>query len=157
MLHDLPRSKLVNKLRADIAWRAGYWDDAAEALGDVVNDEEISLTRPLSPEHTGLLMQRAVALNLASDRIGLANMREKYSDSMAQTDKARVFEVITRARQSGALADRETLMGVVSEVDLFKQFLDNYRASSAPAAPAQAAPAPPADAPPPATTQPATN
>ena len=59
---------------------------------------------------------------------------------MAQTDKARVFEVITRARQSGALADRETLMGVVSEVDLFKQFLDNYRASSAPAVAAGAAP-----------------
>ncbi|HQX26906.1 MAG TPA: tetratricopeptide repeat protein [Alphaproteobacteria bacterium] len=158
LLHDLPRSKLVNKLRADIAWRAGYWDDAAEALGDVVNDEEISLTRPLTPEHTGLLMQRAVAMNLASDRIGLANMREKYSDSMAQTDKARVFEVITRARQSGALADRETLMGVVSEVDLFKQFLDNYRASSAPAVPAPAAPAPPADAPPPAAAAPpATN
>ncbi len=131
LLLELPRSKNVNKLRADIAWRAGYWDDAAEALGDVVNDEEISLTRPLSPEHTALLMQRAVALNLASDRIGLANMREKYSDSMAQTDKARVFEVITRARQSGALADRDTLMSIVSEVDLFKQFLDNYKATSA--------------------------
>jgi hypothetical protein len=94
-------------------------------------------------------MQRAVALNLSSNRIGLANMREKYSDSMAQTDKARVFEVITRARQSGALADRETLMGVVSEVDLFKQFLDNYKASSAPAPATPAAPTPPAD-----TTQP---
>ncbi|MGB4107081.1 MAG: hypothetical protein WBK55_04725 [Alphaproteobacteria bacterium] len=150
LLHELPRSKNVNKLRADIAWRAGYWDDAAEALGDVVNDEEISLTRPLSPEHTALLMQRAVALNLASDRIGLANMREKYSDSMAQTDKARVFEVITRTRQSGALADRNTLMSVVSEVDLFKQFLDNYKATSAPPAPAASPPAAPAATPAPA-------
>lgn len=157
LLHDLPRSKDVNKLRADIAWRAGYWDDAAEALGDVINDENISLTRPLTPEHSGLLMQRAVALNLSSDRIGLANMREKYSDSMAQTDKARVFEVITRARQSGALADRNTLMGVVSEVDLFKQFLDNYKASSAPAPATPAAPTPPADTTQPPAAPPSTN
>ncbi len=49
-------------------------------------------------------------------------MREKYTDSMAQTDKARIFEVITRERQSGALADRETLMGLVSEVDMFGEF-----------------------------------
>lgn len=134
LLHDMPRSKDVNKLRADIAWRAGYWDDAAAAMGDVINDENISPTRPLSAEHTGLLMQRAVALNLASDGVGLSNMREKYSDAMAQTEKARIFEVITRARKSGALADRKTLMGIVSEVDLFKDFLDGYKAESAPKA-----------------------
>ena len=54
-------------------------------------------------------------------------MREKYSDAMSQTDKARIFEVITRPRQSAALADRETLMGIVSEVDLFSDFLESYK------------------------------
>jgi hypothetical protein len=160
LLHEMPRSKDVNKLRADIAWRAGYWDDAAEALGDVISDEEISLTRPLTPEHTSLIMQRAVALSLASDRIALANMREKYSDSMTQTDKTRIFEVITRARQSGALADRETLTDIVSEVDLFKQFLENYRATSTAPTPEPAPTPPPADAattPPPAEEAPAAN
>lgn len=159
LLKDLPRSKDVNHLRADIAWRANYWDDAAEALGDVINDEEISLTRPLSPEHAGLLMQRAVALSLASDRIGLANMREKYTDAMAQTDKARVFEVITRPRQSSALADRKTLMSIVSEVDLFKEFLNSYKQQqAAPVSekPAASAPGTPTEAGP-ATTPPATN
>jgi predicted negative regulator of RcsB-dependent stress response len=147
LLQSLPRTKTANKLRADIAWRAGYWDDAAEALGDVINDQDIPLTRPLSPENTNLIMRRAVALSLASDRIGLANMREKFTDAMAKTDKARVFEVITRARQSGALADRETLMDIVSEVDMFKEFLDNYKAGNkAPAA--ATAPATPANAPP---------
>lgn len=133
MLNDLDRTPDMNRLRADIAWTAGYWDDAAEALGDVILDQNISLTRPLDEENTALLLQRAVALNLAGDRIALANLREKYADLMAQTEKAQVFDVITRPRQSGALADRDTLLSVVSEVDLFKNFLDSYTNAALPA------------------------
>ncbi len=132
MLEDLNDNRTTNRLRADIAWTAGYWDDAAAALGDVITDQNISLTRPLSDENTMLILQRAISLNLASDRIGLANMREKYSDVMAQTDQARIFEVITRPRRNAALADRDTLMGIVSEVDLFSDFLESYRAVSQP-------------------------
>ncbi len=127
LLETLEPNPTINRLRADIAWTAGYWDDAAQALEDVIIDENMSLTRPLSDEHSALLLQRAVALNLAGDRIGLANMREKYADAMAQTPKARLFDVITRPRQSSALADRDTLMGIVSEVDLFSEFLNSYK------------------------------
>jgi hypothetical protein len=143
----------VNKLRADIAWHAGYWDEAAQALENVIIDRNISLTRPLNEADTAVILQRAVALNLANDRVGLAAVREQFLDAMAQTDKAKVFEVVTRPRQSAALADRNTLLGIVSEVDLFKDFLDTYRSEPAPAAPATAANAPataPATAEPPA-------
>ena len=132
LLETLNPNPSTNSLRADIAWTSGYWDDAAAALGDVITDQNISLKRPLSHDHATLIMNRAISLNLASDRIGLANMREKYSDAMAQTEKARLFEVITRPRQSSALADRDTLMNIVSEVDLFKDFLDSYRTVTAP-------------------------
>ena len=126
-LEDLPPHPDVNRLRGDIAWRAGYWDDAAVALGDIIIDAEISLSRPLIDEHRDLLLQRAVALNLAGDRIALANIREKYADLMAATSKGKVFEVITRPRQSAALSDRETMLGIVSEVSLFNDFLESYR------------------------------
>jgi tetratricopeptide (TPR) repeat protein len=132
LLNELERTHDVNRLRADIAWNAAYWDDAAEALEDVILDQNMSLTRPLNPDNSALVLQRAVALNLASDRIALANMREKYSDAMAQTEKARVFELITRPRQSAALADRDTLMNIVKEVDLFGDFLNSYKANQAP-------------------------
>ena len=127
LLEDMPLDANVSRLRADIAWSAGYWDDASHALEDVIIEENISLTRPLMPRQANLLLNRAVALNLASDRIALANMREKYGDLMSQTEKAKVFDVITRPRQSAALADRATLMSIVSEADLFKGFLDSYR------------------------------
>jgi len=132
MLNDLSRTPEMNRLRADIAWTAGYWDDAAEALGDVIVDQNLSLTRPLEEEDAELLLQRGIALNLSSDRIALANMREKYSDLMSQTPKAKTFEVITRPRQSGALADRDTLLSIISEVDLFEDFLNSYKSAPTP-------------------------
>jgi hypothetical protein len=155
MLKDLPRSPEGNRLRSDIAWHAAYWDAAAEALNDVIVDRDISVTRPLDSTNTALILQRAVALNLANDRVGLASIRATYMDAMAQTDKARIFEVVTRPRQSAALADRETLMGVVSEVDLFKDFLDGYRKEPDAAEPVKPADVtPPKPAVPPPTAQP---
>ena len=127
IIENLRPSAENNRLRADIAWRSGFWDDAAYALEDVILDENISLTRPLSDEHAMLILQRAVALNLSGDRIGLANLREKFAEAMSQTSKARLFEVVTRPRKNAALADRETLLSTVSEVDLFADFLNSYR------------------------------
>lgn len=131
LLENVSVNPNVNRLKADIAWKAGYWDEASEALDSVIIDENISMTRPLSEDQLELILNRAVALSLVNDRIALANMRKKYSDLMLQTKKAHQFEVITRKRSSSALADRETLLSVVSEVDLFKKFLDSYRAEQA--------------------------
>lgn len=127
ILEGLTPSSKVNRLRADIAWQSAFWDDAAYALEDVILDENISLTRPLSDEHAMLILQRAVAQNLSGDRIGLANMREKYAEAMSQTAKSKLFDVVTRARQNAGLADRETLLSTVSEVDLFGEFLNTYK------------------------------
>lgn len=132
VLKGMERTQDVNRLRADVAWKAAYWDDAAEALGDVILDRDISLTRPLNEEDATFILHHAIALNLASDRIALANMREKYADAMLQTEKSRMFEVVTRPRQNAALADRDTLLSIVSEVDMFKGFLDSYKGSQTP-------------------------
>lgn len=127
ILETLDPNPEVNRLRADIAWQSGFWDDAAYALEDVILDENISLTRPLSDEHAMLVLQRAVAQNLSGDRIGLANLREKYGEAMSQTNKAQLFDVVTRPRQSAGLADRDTLLSTVAEIDLFGDFLNSYK------------------------------
>lgn len=130
LLESMPPSNTINRLRASIAWDANFWDDAAAALRDVIFDENISLTRPLSDDHAQLLLNRAVSLNLAGDRIGLSNMREKYMQAMKSTPNSRMFEVVTRPRQNAALADRETLLAITSEVDLFSEFLNNYKSQN---------------------------
>jgi len=129
LIEALPLNPVVNRLKADIAWKANYWDIAAEALNDVLIDENILADGKLTQEQADIILNRAIALNLDNDRISLANMREKYSTLMLERnkDKARQFEVITRPRRTALLNDREALLSAVSEVDLFKEFLDSYR------------------------------
>ena len=131
LIEKIPMDKIVNRLRVDIAWKAGYWDVASASLKEVLIDEEITPDSKLTPEQVDLIINRAIALNLNDDRIALANMREKYSKQLveANKDKARQFELITRKQRSAVLEDRDALMSAVSEVDLFQSFLESYRNS----------------------------
>jgi len=117
----------IARLKADMAWGAGRWDDAADALQDLIVAENISLTRPVNDAQRDLIMNRGIALNLASNRVGLANLRERFGDAMKQTDKARMFELVTRPRQMGLLGSRDSVESLMSEVDLFGDFLESYR------------------------------
>lgn len=127
ILEGLTPSSDVNRLKADIAWQQGYWSDASAALGEVLVQENISPTRPLTDKQAALIMNRAIALSLANDRVELENMRNKYSDLMLQSTKARQFEVISRTHGNAELADKDTLKSIVSEVDLFGDFLESYK------------------------------
>lgn len=129
ILNAMPPDAAVNRLRVDIAWGAGDWDEAAQAMQDIILDEDIPPRGPLTPEQSEIVLSRAVALNLADNRVALANMRDRFGAAMGATDRGKLFEVVTRPRQNSVLADRETLAGVVSEVDLFKVFLEEMRAS----------------------------
>lgn len=117
----------IARLKADMAWVAGRWDDAAEAFQDLIMGENISFTRPVTDAQRDLIMNRAIALNLSGNRVALANLRERYGDSMKQTQKARMFELVTRPRQMGLLGSRDSVESLMSEVDLFGDFLENYR------------------------------
>lgn len=127
ILNAMPPDADVNRLRVDISWGAGNWDEAAQAMQDIILDEDIPPRGPIKPDQAILLLNRAVALNLADNRVALANMRERFGTAMNATDKGKLFDVITRPRQNSVLADRQTLTGVVSEVDMFKSFLETVR------------------------------
>lgn len=122
----------INALRADISWNAGMWDDAADALRDLILDESIDVARPLTQKQADLILNRAVALNLAGDRVELSNMRTRFGPAMEKTARAHMFDVVTRPRTGNLGAERDSIAALVSEVDLFKDFLDSYRASTNP-------------------------
>lgn len=132
ILNKFPPSPEINSLRADIAWNAGMWEDAGDALQDLILDESIDVARPLTQKQADLILNRAVALNLSGDRVALANMRTKYEGAMAKTSRAKMFDVVTRPRTGNLSADRDSIAALVSEVDMFKAFLDSYRASASP-------------------------
>jgi predicted negative regulator of RcsB-dependent stress response len=127
LLNTYPPDPDINALRADIAWEGGLWEDAGEALQDLILDEAIDIKRPLTARQADLILNRAVALSLANDRVALANMRTDYLAAMNQTSRAQVFDVISRPRKVSTVADRETIANIVSETDMFKDFLDGYR------------------------------
>lgn len=125
----------VLRLRADIAWRSKRWQDAADALEQILSSRDISQTRPLSEDQATTILNWAVALYLAENRSVLANLREKYSDLMAQTTLAKKFEVVTRPRQSALLSDRNTINHIVGETDIFKNFLESFKTDNIPTSP----------------------
>jgi predicted negative regulator of RcsB-dependent stress response len=132
VLGDLKVDPMLTRLKVDTAWSAGRWDDAADALNDLILDEDISLTRPLTAYQVDLVLNRAIALNLGGDRVALSTMREKFGDAMKQTDKSQLFDVVTRPRQLGLIGTRENVSSLISEVDMFKDFLDTYKKTKTP-------------------------
>lgn len=129
ILNAFSTSPDINALRADISWNAGMWDDAADALRDLILDESIDVARPLTQKQADLILNRAVALNLAGDRVELSNMRTRYGEAMGKSSRSKMFDVVTRAR-TGNMSERDSIAALVSEVDMFKDFLDSYRAGN---------------------------
>ncbi len=127
MLTKMGPSPDINRLRADIAWKAGLWPDAADALQDMVMDAEITEGKTLTDQQAALLLNRAVALNLAGDRVELANMSERYGAQMKKTSRDKLFEVVTRPHSVNVMAEQQTIQNIVSEVDMFKDFLKDYK------------------------------
>ncbi len=134
----LPQEPDVLRLRADIAWRAKRWQDAADTLEELVNKMGLDLTKPLDATQADTILNWAVALYLADNRYVLVNLREKYADAMAQTPLAKKFDVVTRPRQNALLADRNTINTIIGETDIFKGFLDKKAETPAPATPTPA-------------------
>lgn len=120
----------VSRLEADIAWKSGRWYEAADALRDLILAETFPEDGTLTPEQAQMLMNYAITLNLSSGRVALANLRERFLDKMQKTEKGSMFEVVTRPRQDGVLADRETINSMMGETEIFGDFLKSYRAAN---------------------------
>ncbi len=126
ILEGMPPDADVNRLRTDIAWGAGRWEEAALALNDLITSEDISAKRPLTDYQRDLILNRAISLNLSGNRVALANLRERYNAQMANTTKGQVFEIVTRPRRADMIGSRQAIDSMISEIDLFKGFLDGY-------------------------------
>lgn len=142
------QSRNANLLRIDIAMRDKQWKAAAQALSDVIGPPPAA-GATLDPQVSGLIVNRATALSLAGDNAGLDALRRDFGPAMEQTKDAAFFRLLTRPEESAGLADANTIRQRITEIDLFRSFLDNYRTSrqEAAAPPPTGQPAPPAQPP----------
>lgn len=120
-------SKNAQRLRADVLWRAGEWNAAAPAIEALLSDASGA---SLSEEDAQLVVNAAVAWKLSGNADKLKEIREKYAAAIASTKQASTFGVVTRDGGVSALADRDSTLKIAGEVDMFKGFLDAYKAAS---------------------------
>ncbi|KAA0583179.1 tetratricopeptide repeat protein [Azospirillum sp. B21] len=116
----------ANLLRVDIAWRGQKWDAAALALNKVIGPPP-GPGKPLDPNMSQLVLNRAVALALAGDGNGLNLLKKDFEGSMKGGPNEDAFRILTRPEQAMGLIDVGTIRSRVAEVDMFKKFLKEYR------------------------------
>ncbi len=114
----------AERLKADVLWRAQRWSAAATALQPLLPDP---LTQ-LNDKEARYVLNDAVAWKLAGNASALAALKEKYQAAMAKTRLAATFDVVTRNGGDSALGDREQMLKNAGEVDMFKDFLESYKA-----------------------------
>ena len=119
-------SKTALRLKADVLWKAQRWAETAAAVEPLLPDT----TATPSDADAQLVVNAAVAYKLAGDKAGLQNIKSRYTQAMAKTGLSPVFGVVTRDGGKSTLADRESILKIAGEVDMFKSFLDNYKAQS---------------------------
>jgi tetratricopeptide (TPR) repeat protein len=115
----------VDRLKADIAWKAKNWRDAGERLETMLagrwND-----ALPLDPQERQDVLRAAIAYALANDQLALDRLRTKYGAKMRDSPNARAFEVVTAQIQTQG-AEFRTLAKEIASVDTMRSFLDEYR------------------------------
>ncbi|CAO3445519.1 tetratricopeptide repeat protein [Azospirillum largimobile] len=116
----------ANLLRVDIAWKGQKWDAAALALNKVIGPPPAP-GKPLDPNMSQLVLNRAVALALAGDGNGLNLLKKDFEGSMKGGPNEDAFRILTRPEQAMGLIDVGTIRSRVAEVDMFKKFLKEYR------------------------------
>lgn len=116
----------ANLLRVDIAWKGQKWDAAALALNKVIGPPP-GPGKPLDPNMSQLVLNRAVALALAGDGNGLNLLKKDFEGSMKGGPNEDAFRILTRPEQAMGLIDVGTIRSRVAEVDMFKKFLKEYR------------------------------
>ena len=117
-------SKDALKLKADVLWRAKKWDQAAATIETLL---PTAPTTPLPDADAQLVVNAAVAYKLAENQDGLADIKKRYAANMVGSPLASTFGVVTRPIGKSALADRDTILKIAGEVDMFKDFLDSYK------------------------------
>lgn len=127
-------------LIADAAWAAEKWELAARAMSVLLTRSNPDMEN-LTDDQIGLVFNQAVALKLANNAQSLATLRGTYLNAIKDKNKRAQFEVLTRASQDATLADRQTLLNMTQEVDLFQSFLTQNTAAN-PAEPVAQNPAP---------------
>ena len=128
----------VDRVRADILWSAGRWQDAGEAiersLANRWNDRV-----PLDEPEMQDVLRSAIAYSFANDEYSLQRLRARFDSKMTDGIYASAFDVVTSPIEAQGTAFRDVARSIAG-LNTLNRFLEDYRSrfssqSIAPAAP----------------------
>ncbi len=125
-------SETAKLLRAEINMHAHQWGDASLALMDLVGAPPAAEGKPLSSQQADWLVSAAIATSLAGDTAGLDKLRNDYGAAMASMPQNDTFHILTEPEKFEISRDVAAAQSKITDVDLFRGFLDTYRKSAAP-------------------------
>ena len=135
----------VERLRADILWRARRWRAAAEQIEKLLSERWRDPSPLTDPERADVL-RGALGYTLGEETIGLDRFRQKYLPRMAEGPDRRAFDIVTApfAPSAPEFAEIAKTIAAVDTLDIFLRDIkarpDTAPVSSIPAAPATAPP-----------------
>ena len=130
----------VDRLRADVLWKARRWRDAGEQIEKFYGERWRDFA-PLTEAERADVMRAAIGYALAEDTIGMDRFRTKYTAKMAEGPDRRAFEVVTAPFNSNA-PEFSDIARAIAAADTLDAFLRDIRAKfpdttgPAPASPA---------------------
>ncbi len=121
------KSKEAIRLRADIYWQNKDWQQAASELEKLLPPPENVKSNPNNPANE-LILNTVVAYKLANNSDKLREFRNRYFDAIKLTQYNNSFALITRKDETNiSIADRQAILDMATEVNLFKDFLHDYQ------------------------------
>lgn len=123
-------SRLAAAARVNIAWKAGLWQQASQALADLIGQPPDG-DEPMPQAQADTVINYGIALALADDGEGLAELANRFGPAIESTDRAAVFRILTRGEAPlQPIRDLAAVRRQTSEIELFRDFLDGYREAS---------------------------
>ena len=116
----------VDRLRADVLWKARRWRDAGEQIEKFYGERWRDFA-PLTEAERADVMRAAIGYSLAEDTIGMDRFRTKYTAKMAEGPDRRAFEVVTAPFSSNA-PEFADIARVIAAADTLDAFLRDIRA-----------------------------
>ena len=108
-----------DRTRADVYWRNGEWELAAKDYLAAVHlgDPDTPVTGPDADRDAHLILRATAALLLAGKPADVAALHEKYSQAMAKSSVAAVFDKLTKPDAGVELLAQPDISAEIVKVD----------------------------------------
>jgi hypothetical protein len=113
----------AEQLRADIHWRRRNWPDVVDSLSNLI--PLLPPRRPMQEEESKLVVNLAVALLLADEKVELEDLNRRYGAAMAKGPQAETFRLLVGDGESFALS---SVADELRKVGVAQDFMASYRA-----------------------------